>query len=61
MIGNGQVRPDPAKLRAVEQYPTPTTKQKSGTYGILSQVHWRLCKISSSLDGTDKEAQYRLE
>ena len=41
IVGNGQVRPDPEKLRAVRKFPVPLTKKQVRGFLGLTGHYWR--------------------
>ena len=56
VVGNGQVRPEPSKLEAVDAFPTPKTKKQvrtflglSGCYGWCIQNYASLAAPLSDL------------
>lgn len=57
IVGNGQVRPDPAKLSVV-RFSYPKDKFEEFNW-ILPQIHWKLCNYCSAIDWFDKETATR--
>lgn len=65
MVGNGQVKPDPEKLKAVKQYPTPATKQQVrgllGLTGYYRKFIGGYAKLAAPLtDLTKKQSPDRV-
>ena len=41
IVGNGQVRPDPEKLRAIKEFPVPLTKKQVREFsGLTGYYRW---------------------
>ena len=49
VVGNGQVRPEPSKLEAVDAFPTPKTKKQVRTFLGLSGYYRRFIQNYASL------------
>lgn len=65
VVGNGQVKPDPEKLKAVKQYPTPATKQQVrgllGLTGYYRKFIGGYAKLAAPLtDLTKKQSPDRV-